>query len=764
MIISTQSVYISLCVLLVRSFSMIVHFRHSIFLTLFALLVSVNVALVSQTTWEFDGTPYEYQKAHFDSATKAVQVKLGIQMRTFGAPYNQIDTTLIRVMSEDTSYKVLLLGQNNPPASTGIINLTKRVMIESETGVPSYSTFISDYNAKKATYTEYIVMQGHPYAWTTASKLNEFKNIVEFLISEGVKFVTPYEYYQYVTDLSIPRTNKVHVLLKLDDLRATAKYFEPCFPTFDYLVSKGVKAGFGVNFMWGLTAQQADTLHYYIDQTDSSGLPLFEIWNHGLDHSMSSSPTVGGNWSSTTTWPNNILPSEDDDVIVPSGSTIIIDIDSAVCRNLTIHGTLSASNAKPTMLTVNGNVLIHSGATFNSPSNSGGSGNIFHSLIVYGNFTNSGGVFDFRMGSNGSSLRGMNTTFAGSTNSTITVGTFSSSNNDFNGITVNKTGGAKVICGSDVFLDQGATAGSSQLVFINGMIETGNKSINVLSLNSADIIGASPTSYVNGALGRGMSNSSPSTKYFPVGDINGYRPISVSSTTSGVASTHYVRVRVKQGDANSGSNTYTNGIQEVSHVRYYEIEYNKGVGSGAASMSFNKVQPSYGTDDGVTAGSTDLRVAYSVDGRLTWNGINQTIGHVTSLTSPPTTITPDTLPAPITLSSGSGLLHVAIAKTNTLSVSKNDIAVPHILALLNNYPNPFNPTTNINFTVPFEGRATVRVFDLLGKEIATVFNDVAVSGKQYSVPLSAAALPSGIYFSQLEFGGQKLVKKMLLMK
>ncbi|MFA6542494.1 MAG: T9SS type A sorting domain-containing protein, partial [Bacteroidota bacterium] len=90
--------------------------------------------------------------------------------------------------------------------------------------------------------------------------------------------------------------------------------------------------------------------------------------------------------------------------------------------------------------------------------------------------------------------------------------------------------------------------------------------------------------------------------------------------------------------------------------------------------------------------------------------------------------------------------------------------LPAALALNGNYPNPFNPSTTISFTVPSEGRAVVKVYDISGKEVAMVFNAVAQSGKQYSVPFVAASLPSGIYFSQLEFGGKSIVKKMLLMK
>ena len=273
-----------------KSYRKIKFFLLSIFLM---LMQSENI--LSQTTWEFSGTPYAYQKTHFDSATNIIKAKLGLQMRTFGAPYNQIDATFITVFATDTNYKVLLFGQLNPSGS-GQINLTNRVFIESATGVPDYNYFLSSYYSQKGIYTDYMVMQGHPYAWTTPAKLTEFQNIVNFLIStDSVVFNTPYGYYKYLTDLSIPRTNKIQVILKLDDLRATS-YFNPCLPTFDFLSINKVKASFGVNQMGALTQSQIDTLHYYLSQTTASGDTLFEIWNHGLDHSMTAA-TTGGNWS-----------------------------------------------------------------------------------------------------------------------------------------------------------------------------------------------------------------------------------------------------------------------------------------------------------------------------------------------------------------------------------------------------------------------------------------------------------------------------------
>jgi len=632
--------------------------RVVIFIISFLILVSIK--LQAQTTWEFSGTPYAYQLQHFDSATAVVMSKLGIQMHSFGSPYNHIDTTFVKVFATDTNYHVLMFGNYNPIIPTQV-NLTNRVFIESATGVPDTAFFYNSWNSLKSTYTDYMVMQGHAYAWTTADKQNQFQTIVNFLIAQGVKFTTPYEYYKYLTDLSIPRTNKVQVILKLDDLRATTSYFLPCFPAYDFLVSKKIKAGFGVNNMWNLTQAQIDTLNHYLRQTDSTGSPLFEIWNHGLDHSETI-VNSSGNWSDSTIWPSSQVPGSGDDVVIPAGSTVTIDIANAVCHSLTVDGTLQTSTSTATSLTVNGDLLIETGGVFTSPYLTGATANIIHTMTVYGDFTNAGGQFDFRTGSAGTTMRVINTTFAGTDNSTITVGTYSPGNNDFNSITINKTGEAKVICGSDVVVDQGASTCPSQLIFTSGMIKTGSYIFNALSTTSTDVTGYSSTSYVSGSLGRGMSNSVGKSNVFPIGDDKGYRPITIKSTTGGTQSGHSVKVSCIDGNANTGSSVFTNNIDTVSSVRYYKFNYYRGLNLGADTMYFSQFSPSYGTDDGVVPGNTNLRVAYSTNNRQTWNGMDQTTTHTTSLTSPPTTITPTALATAIAVISDTSTVYISLAK------------------------------------------------------------------------------------------------------
>lgn len=81
-----------------------------------------------------------------------------------------------------------------------------------------------------------------------------------------------------------------------------------------------------------------------------------------------------------------------------------------------------------------------------------------------------------------------------------------------------------------------------------------------------------------------------------------------------------------------------------------------------------------------------------------------------------------------------------------------------------NYPNPFNPSTTITFALRNAGHATVTVHDVLGREVATLFNGVATAHTLYVLSFDARNLPSGIYFYTLRSENRNEVKKMGLLK
>lgn len=96
------------------------------------------------------------------------------------------------------------------------------------------------------------------------------------------------------------------------------------------------------------------------------------------------------------------------------------------------------------------------------------------------------------------------------------------------------------------------------------------------------------------------------------------------------------------------------------------------------------------------------------------------------------------------------------------SVEGNESA-PTTYTLNQNYPNPFNPSTKISYQLPQSGFVTLKVYNVLGKEVAMLVNDERSAGR-YDVDFSAQGLSSGIYFYSIQSGLFQETKKMILLK
>jgi hypothetical protein len=88
--------------------------------------------------------------------------------------------------------------------------------------------------------------------------------------------------------------------------------------------------------------------------------------------------------------------------------------------------------------------------------------------------------------------------------------------------------------------------------------------------------------------------------------------------------------------------------------------------------------------------------------------------------------------------------------------------------LFDSYPNPFNPTTTINYELPTSSFVTLKVYDILGNEIATLVNEYKSAGKYQTSfdakNISNQQLSSGTYFYQLQTDGKIITKKMILLR
>ncbi len=102
-------------------------------------------------------------------------------------------------------------------------------------------------------------------------------------------------------------------------------------------------------------------------------------------------------------------------------------------------------------------------------------------------------------------------------------------------------------------------------------------------------------------------------------------------------------------------------------------------------------------------------------------------------------------------------------KNNPVGVTKAASTLPSAYELEQNFPNPFNPSTSIRYSIPSTSKVMLRVYDILGRQVQTLVNSMQIPG-QYTVTLNAQHLATGVYFYQLQAGNFTETKKLLLVK
>ena len=102
-------------------------------------------------------------------------------------------------------------------------------------------------------------------------------------------------------------------------------------------------------------------------------------------------------------------------------------------------------------------------------------------------------------------------------------------------------------------------------------------------------------------------------------------------------------------------------------------------------------------------------------------------------------------------------------KANPTGIEKTVSTVPTSFKLDQNFPNPFNPSTKIRYSIPKASRVTLKIYDILGREVQTLVNEQQAPG-QYTVTFNAQNLASGVYFYRISAGNFNEVKKLMLLK
>jgi len=104
-----------------------------------------------------------------------------------------------------------------------------------------------------------------------------------------------------------------------------------------------------------------------------------------------------------------------------------------------------------------------------------------------------------------------------------------------------------------------------------------------------------------------------------------------------------------------------------------------------------------------------------------------------------------------------------------VSVFENENKIPQKTVLFQNYPNPFNPLTVIYFSLAFDGTVTLKIYDVLGREVTTLLNNAEMEIGKHEIEFDAKRLSSGIYFYTIDvkqngFSTFRETKKLFLLK
>ena len=167
-------------------------------------------------------------------------------------------------------------------------------------------------------------------------------------------------------------------------------------------------------------------------------------------------------------------------------------------------------------------------------------------------------------------------------------------------------------------------------------------------------------------------------------------------------------------------------------------------------------------DGKIYVSSWEAGVFVSDDDGQTWTSLGMIGFGVSSLMVSQSTSN-SSIPAG-TIFAGTSDGKLFVNSTNGItSVGDKKAAVPTTFALKQNYPNPFNPSTTINYSIPVAGNYQLKVYNIIGEEVATLLNN-NVSAGNYSINFDASRLSSGIYLYRLIGNNVNIVRKMILMK
>jgi hypothetical protein len=277
----------------------------------------------------------------------------------------------------------------------------------------------------------------------------------------------------------------------------------------------------------------------------------------------------------------------------------------------------------------------------------------------------------------------------------------------FGNITVNKTSGEVMLNNS---------------IAVNGILTTTNGDVdlngNNITLGSSAIVNETAGNTIKGSgiiTGTTMLNAPSAVDAFGLG--------ATITSAEDLGSTVISRGHTKQ---TVGSDS--------SILRYFEITPTTNAGLNATLVFEYDGSELYGLVD------SSLCLCRSTDGGSFWEKMGGTV---------------DTAAKTVTLSSIDAFSRWTLVSSDALTgveeprkETTNSI-IPKVYALSQNYPNPFNPTTSISFDLPKQSHVILKIFDIIGREVATLMDEDFSAGK-YTKTWNASSFSSGVYFCRID--------------
>ncbi|MCK9211829.1 MAG: T9SS type A sorting domain-containing protein [Ignavibacteriaceae bacterium] len=223
---------------------------------------------------------------------------------------------------------------------------------------------------------------------------------------------------------------------------------------------------------------------------------------------------------------------------------------------------------------------------------------------------------------------------------------------------------------------------------------------------------------------------------------------------------------------NLAANVYYDGLRVCNNVLYNYDAYISPYKfyRSTDGVNWTNITNTFSTDPNATvssivikdsvmfAGTGSAGIFKSTDNGINWKAINEGIW-MNYPNTPRVFVGDDYLLA----GGSSGLWRRQLTDFGITDVKEISNVVPEAFELSQNYPNPFNPSTVISWQLAVGSNVTLKVYDVLGKEVATLVNNELQAGT-YSVNFNASNLSSGIYFYALRAGNYAQTKKMILLR